>query len=339
MKLSQVKAAAIAALAANVPVCLEGPPGVGKSEIVAQLQQEIYPQGWLRVFNPALHDPTDIVGMPWLQDGQSVYGRPSLLPPEDAGPGIFFMDEVGQAPALMQAACMKITLENIAGTHKLPAECRRVLATNRTEDRAGVTRLLTPLANRVCRIQVEADSEEWILWAEKNGIDPRVIAFIRFRPNLIHDFDPRADQGSFPTPRSWAMTSKVLATNPHDSLIFPLVSGCVGAGAAGEFKGFLNVWGRLPDIKDVIANPDSFPLPNNQEPGLVFALCEQIKEACKSRDKAIVDAGLRVAMRLPDEFGGLAAKLIVSAGTPAVAGSTPTFPKIVQRYQKILAAA
>ncbi|MGH2364228.1 MAG: hypothetical protein ACRDHX_06205 [Chloroflexota bacterium] len=61
------------------------------------------------------------------------------------------------------------------------------------------------LANRFTRLNVQPDLDDWCKWAVKAGIEPVVIAFLRFRPALLHQFNREAR--AFPTPRSWQFTS------------------------------------------------------------------------------------------------------------------------------------
>lgn len=39
-------------------------------------------------------------------------------------------------------------------------------------------------------LEFEVNVEDWIDWAVQAGIAPEVIGFIRFRPALLHEFDP-----------------------------------------------------------------------------------------------------------------------------------------------------
>jgi hypothetical protein len=54
----------------------------------------------------------------------------------------------------------------------------------------------------------EVDMQEWSEWAIQAGIRPEVIAFLRFRPELISAFD--RDAHAFPSSRSWEFVSHIL---------------------------------------------------------------------------------------------------------------------------------
>jgi integrase len=68
-----------------------------------------------------------------------------------------------------------------------------------------------PLRNRFVHLELEPDFEDWSRWTVKAGIRPEILAFLRFKPALLHDADATSDQNAWPTPRSWRMASSVLS--------------------------------------------------------------------------------------------------------------------------------
>lgn len=79
-----------------------GAPGIGKSSIVRQIaERRRVPLIDIRA---SLLDPTDLRGIPMIQDGTAVWCPPSFLPKKSDKPGILFLDEINAAPPLVQAA-------------------------------------------------------------------------------------------------------------------------------------------------------------------------------------------------------------------------------------------
>src|SRR4029079_8083765 len=117
------------------------------------------------------------------------------------GEGVLFLDELAQAPPLVQAACLQLTLDRRVGEHELPAGWSVIAASNRAEDRAGTHRLISPLLNRFVHLDLEVSNEDWQAWAVASGIAPEVRAFLRYRPALLFRFDPAVQERAFPTPR------------------------------------------------------------------------------------------------------------------------------------------
>jgi MoxR-like ATPase len=83
------------------PAFLWGSPGVGKSQIVAQVAASLGVR--LIDIRAVLLDPVDLRGLPTVEHGKAAWAIPAFLP-ED-GAGILFLDELNAAPPLVQAAC------------------------------------------------------------------------------------------------------------------------------------------------------------------------------------------------------------------------------------------
>lgn len=156
------------------------------------------------------------------------------------------------------------------------------------------------LANRFTHIDFEVDVDQWADWARDTGIAPEVISFIRFRPGLLHDFDPERDARAFPSPRSWEFVSRLIPSAPESGVFSDLVAGTVGAGAGAEFCGFLSLWEQLPSAGDVLADPAGIAIP--EDPAVLFALCEMMGAVLDGEN---ADDVLTWALRLPAEFSVL----------------------------------
>jgi hypothetical protein len=156
------------------------------------------------------------------------------------------------------------------------------------------------LANRFVHIDFEVDADQWLEWARKSGISRQVRAFMRFRPSLLHDFDPKKETRAFASPRSWEFVSRLLESNSAPEMIYELVAGAVGKGAAAEFSGFMELWHQLPSPSDIISDPDGIPVPD--DPAVLFALSEMMGAAMTMDNICLVMSWVR---RLPPEFSVL----------------------------------
>jgi len=240
------------------PVFIWGSPGNGKSAVVLQLAAELGIA--VRDIRALLLDPVDLRGLPFVgKDGRSQWATPEFLP--QGGEGILFLDELNAAPAMVQASCYQLVLDRKLGEYTLPAGWAIVAAGNRDSDRAATTRMPTPLRNRFVHIDFEVDAQEWSEWAIRTGVRPEVIAFIRFRPELLSSFE--RETYAFPSPRSWEFVSRVLNSGPEPSAEHELFSGAVGTGPATEFSAFLRTFRELPSIDAILLNPTKEPVPEN----------------------------------------------------------------------------
>lgn len=237
MKTSEAIKAIEVLHSAGRPCFLWGAPGIGKSAIVRAVAEAKGLQ--LIDLRAVLLDPVDLRGIPHVNgDGRTHWCIPEFLPRQ--GSGILFVDELNAAPQLVQAAFYQLIHDRRLGEYAMPDSWYTLAAGNRETDRAVTSRMPSALANRFVHIDVEADLDDWTAWALTAGMPVELIAFLRFRPNLLHAFDPARNEKAFPTPRSWEFTGRIMQANPDQAIRFALISGTVGEGAAAnpgfEFK-------------------------------------------------------------------------------------------------------
>ncbi|MBP3955251.1 AAA family ATPase [Gemmata sp. G18] len=204
--LSQAKEL-IRCLADSESLLLLAPPGVGKSEAVRQAAREAGLE--LRSLLGTQIAPEDVSGVPKLVGNRAVFCPPRLLLPDDNEPFCLFLDELPAAPPEVQKAFYSLLLERRLGEYRLPKGTWVVAAGNRSEDRALVRTLSSALVNRVFVVPVRVDLDEWLAWAERNGVRPEIRSFIRHVPLALQRPVP-ADPVPFSTPRAWALLSRDL---------------------------------------------------------------------------------------------------------------------------------
>jgi MoxR-like ATPase len=182
--------------------------------------------------------------------------------------------------------------------YTLPAGWAIVAAGNRESDRAVTTRMPTPLRNRFTHLTFEVDLQEWCEWAVSTSIRPEVIAFLRFKPELLSKFD--RDANAFPSPRSWAFVSRILDQSPAPRIEHNLIAGTVGDGAATEFTAFLATFRNLPNIDAILLNPEREPVPDGA--AAQFAVASALSYYATYTNFDRICQYLR---RMPAEFGVL----------------------------------
>lgn len=297
MKPTQIKESLTTAIKAKRPVFIWGPPGVGKSQVVAQVAAENDLE--LIDVRAVLLDPVDLRGLPHINgEGKAHWATPSFLPQK--GKGILFLDELNAAPLLVQAACYQLILDRKLGEYELPEGWSVVAAGNRETDKAVTFRMSSALANRFIHLNFDVDLEDWVEWALSADIEIEVVAFIRFRPALLHQFDPLKNEKTFPSPRTWEYTSDILKTKPLDSIEFELIAGIIGEAAAAEFMGFMKIYRDLPDPDAILVNPKGAPLP--QDPATQYAICGALSRKASTNNFGRI---LEYGQRMPPEFSVL----------------------------------
>lgn len=300
MKPSKVLEALKVCVSAGRPAFLWGPPGVGKSEVIALLATQL--KRSLLDVRALLLDPVDLRGIPTITQAGETRWAPPIFLPKGKGKYILFLDELNAAPPLVQAACYQLILDRKIGEYELPKDCIVIAAGNRDTDRAVTSRMPSPLANRFVHIDFDVDLTDWIRWALTAGIKTEIIAFLRYRPELLHKFDPQTTAKAFPTPRSWEFVSQLLALANRD-VEYDLISGAVGEGAASELLGFLKIFRNLPDPDVVILSPDTADVP--EDPATLYAICGALSSRASEQNFGNI---LKYAKRLPIEFSVLMVK-------------------------------
>lgn len=314
MKPSSIKQSLNLLIKTQQPCFIWGAPGVGKSDVIHQVGQETKQE--VKDIRAVLLDPVDLRGLPSLNgDGRAHWAIPEFLPRD--GTGILFLDELNAAPQLVQAACYQLVLDRQLGEYKLPDGWTVIAAGNRETDRAVTHRMPSALANRFIHINYEADLEDWVTWALQHGIQTEIIGFLRFRPALLHAFDPKSHDKAFPTPRAWEFVSKILAQQPAQEIEYELISGTVGEGAAAELLSFLRIFRNLPNPDAIMMNPAAADVPD--DPATLYALCGAL--ARKASDQTIGRL-MEYLGRLPAEFNVLAVRDSVKVA-PDVVNSRP----------------
>ena len=304
MKPSQLSAVLEVAINNRHPLLIAGPPGIGKSDIVAQCCERAGAR--LVVFHPVVSDPTDFKGLPFARDGEAdflPFGDLKILTAA-AEPTVAFLDDLGQAPASVQAAAMQLLLSRKINGHKVSDLVTFVAATNRREDRAGVQGIIEPVKSRfVSLVHLEVDSKDWLKWAAGSGLPGDLVDFIRARPALLHDFKPSRELKNSPCPRTVAFAGKILAGGYPEDTVRELMEGACGKGFAVEFAAFVRARAELPDVSVIFKDPENCTVIDN--PSLLYAQCDALARRATEKNIGALMTYLR---RLPAEYATLTVK-------------------------------
>ncbi len=274
-----------------------GPPGVGKSSLVAQVAEEQE----LELVDVRLSQlaPTDLRGLPVAEQGVSTWYPPEFLP--RCGRGILFLDELNMATPAVQGVAQQLVLDRKVGNYTVPEGWMIWAAGNRREDQASVFQMPAPLANRFLHFTVEPSLKDFREYGRKVGLHERLLAFLAFRPELLHRLD--AQQPAWPSPRTWELAHRLLQAD------LP-VHAAVGDAAAGEFEAFVQVYASLPNWQKILAGIPGEAFPEN--PGARFALITSLAHHCQTVEQA-VNTAVWLTENAPHEWGQLFFKELMPA--------------------------
>lgn len=274
MKPSELKQLIVSRFKAGIkrPVIVESSPGIGKTQIAAQSAKELGIE--FKAIHAPLLQPEDY-GFPVITSDKTSVDfvvSKTKFPIEGApcgDSGIFLIDELSQADNSAQKILANLIQEREIHGLKLKPNWLVIATGNRLTDRAGANRLLSHLKNRLTAIELEASIDDWSQWAFENGVKPEVIAFLRFRPELLNAFDAQNDVNA--TPRAWVEGVSAGLGAIDSNLELEVFKGDVGEGAAAEFCAFLKVYRKLPSPDAIMLNPTKAEIP--KEPATLYALC------------------------------------------------------------------
>ena len=282
----QARKAILKAFNTKRPVFLWGPPGIGKSDVVAEIAQEL--GGLVIDLRMAQMEPTDIRGIPFFNKdiNKMDWAAPVDLPDEELAKQypvvVLFLDEMNSAPPAVQAAGYQLILNRRVGKYRLPDNVVIVAAGNRDSDKGVTYRMPMPLANRFIHLEMRPDFTSWQSWAVNKGIHKDVVGYLSFAKNDLYDFDAKSSSRAFATPRSWCFVSDLLHDEDMDTdTQFNLVAGAVGEGLAVKFAAHRKISGRMPEPSDILSGKvkDLAVKEISAMYALTIAMCYELKDA------------------------------------------------------------
>lgn len=252
------------------PLYIHGPSGVGKSELVEQICAET--GGTLVDVRLSQYEAIDLRGIPDIQNGTTVWNVPSTMPfkgnpkfdndlTDHSKPIFLFFDEANQGDESVLSVMYQITNDRRCGEHELMDNVHMLLAGNRAKDKGYTKKFPAPLNNRLIHVEVVADHKSWTKWASAADISPVLIGFMNFRSELLHTFDPDKPVECFATPRSWRRVDKQFKRDLPADIKALAMAGTVGEGPAVELMGFAEIMETLRPIEEIIAEPETTPVP------------------------------------------------------------------------------
>ena len=249
-------------------IMLTGRHGIGKSQILTKYFES---QGVTvkTLFLGQMSDPGDLLGLP-NKDEET--GKTTFMPPYwfpiDGKPIVLFLDELNRArPEILQTVMDLVLNRKLAG-RALPEGSRIISACNDGEE-YQLTDLDPALVSRFNIYTFRPSVEEWLLWAEREGLDERVISFISANPDMLdRSGDTKEDQGleKDPDRRAWEKVARLLENIQNPIAVHQkIVAGIVGIQAASQLflsfrKDDLTPEAVLSDFKSAKKKLDKYEL-------------------------------------------------------------------------------
>lgn len=228
-------------------VLLEGPTGVGKSEIVRRVADALGIGH--AILDLSLLEPPDLVGLPIVKDGRTQYALPSVLPRE--GAGILMLEELNRAERYIQQPALQLLSARRLHEYVLPEGWICVATVNPQTADYHVTALDKALRARFLQVSVRADRGAWLAWAQTQNLHPGVLAVAHAHERILDDVPPR----------TWAYVSGLLhALSPAEledgTLTRDALGGYLPAAWVEALLASKNTWTAKVafDVRELLAS-------------------------------------------------------------------------------------
>lgn len=263
---------------ARRPILLEGPSGIGKSQIAEAFARA---SGLaFTVLDLSLLEPPDLVGLPVIVDGRTHYAAPSELP--TSGAGVLMLEELNRAEVPVMQPALQLLSARKLHAYELPPGWICVAAINPEEGDYQVNKLDPALRSRFLQLSVCADRDAWLGWAGEMNVHPAIAQVVR-------DHGDAFDQAS---PRSWTYASDILhALRPDEpaDLIRVALRGYLPSAWAHVVAEAL---AAAPAVPRVTLDSDLAKLVQGARPDVVAMIASQLRrELASPAFVARVEAG------------------------------------------------
>lgn len=259
----------------RVPLFI-GKPGIAKTAFVREaalvIGKSIGQYLAVREMHLASMSEVDVRGYLIPDGNNAVFTKPEFWATVEANPyGILFIDELPQASHEVQKAISTLILEGRIGEFRLPPGWSVMCAGNGLDDGAGANSILSHIVNRVVIVEVKApDVDVWVLWAQQQNLPFEVLAFAKFRPNVVFDSEiPTTPDTPYCTPRSLHAAGDLANSYPGGikAMIderpgMAMLCGAIGSGPASELVSVVRTAINLPSYESVINDPTGARIPD-----------------------------------------------------------------------------
>jgi hypothetical protein len=296
-----------------------GSPGIGKSALIKDIGKQA--DLVVKVEHMSMMEPTDINGYP---DVGGEYARfktfenfptEGMKVPAGTNGWLLFLDEINSASIETQAACYSLILDRKVGDRRLHPQCYVVAAGNLRTDNAIVNTQSSAMTSRMVNYEMRFDPTIFLEdVVARYDWEYRVAAYLEWKPEHCHVFDPNKAEDPYACPRTWDMQQQRMKTqaaiqwtdnqnNPQVGFNYEAThnrasaEGLVGTELGREFITFCRTFGQIPTTKAVINDPTGIAVPNSR--GLQFALVVQLR---KDVDHITLQDIYQFVERLDPEF-------------------------------------
>lgn len=246
-------------LGARFPIILRGRHGIGKSEIVYQIEESLPFTAGVVERRASQMTEGDLIGLPSISDGTTKWNPPDWFNLACQSGVMLFLDEIDRATPEVRQGIFELTDSRKINGHELHRDTVIVAAVNGGENSSDyqVGEMDPAELDRYTVFDIEPTVEDWLHWADSR-VEGVIWDFINQNRNHLEHESGNYEPGKiYPSRRSWARFSQTLSTmdafvNKDSAMLFSLSQGFVGFEAAIAFRDFYANHDRLVSIEDII---------------------------------------------------------------------------------------
>jgi hypothetical protein len=289
---------AIKAVGTNVTVMILSEPGCGKTAILHDLEREMGTEEYdfIYIDGPNKEMMDIAASIPNHETKALEYYVASLFKLGNGKKKVIMIDEALKVPKLMQPIYTRMYLERTVGDAPLPDGSIVFATSNNTSDGVGDV-LPAHTANRMAIVRMSKPSmKEWLAWAQDSGISSVVRATVAMYPRMLKSymdaeqadnpyiFQPSKPMMSFVSPRSLHKADYIVKAKLSEDITLGLLAGTLGERGARDMCAFVAMESKVAKIEDVLKNPETVPMPNEDDVAPLLLMIFQALDHIESQD-------------------------------------------------------
>jgi hypothetical protein len=250
-----------------------GPAGVGKTQIVFQIAEQLsdyFKKDFdIKKINAPVLTRDDFLSPYPSSDTQFKMLYSDYIPEVNSEYGIFVIDECTRGDQQLQQMMWQIQNENQLHTYKFPKGWFVITIDNPDDDNYQINNMEDAAGIRRClHMYTKVSSSVFLTHAKSQKFHPHVISYIQKYPDKIYDFESQKSGKIYANPASWEKVSNHLYKYNDDFsdniIVFEMLcAGLLNVFGARHFCDHLkdlqkviisgeDIWNRYPKVRTEI---------------------------------------------------------------------------------------